>query len=133
MALAKCALTVARVGPKIVYQVLFYPVSRTNAESSIRKTYIDGLYLSTSRSTSPPDVQCLYQDHDTLSLNDPSQSPNRRTNLASVLMSTTEELEKLPPTIISTAGGDPLQAEGEEFGYILQQAGVPVAIFRCDG
>jgi acetyl esterase len=75
----------------------------------------------------------FYGDHDKIPLDDPSQSPNRKTNLGSALMSTTEELKKLPPTIIFTAGVDPLQGEGEEFGHKLQQAGVPVAIFRCDG
>ena len=47
-------------------------------------------------------------------------------------MSTAEQLKKLPPAIIFTSGVDPLQAEGEEFGHKLQQAGVEVAIFRCD-
>jgi len=46
MALAMCALTAARAGPKIVYQALFYPVTSTNAESSTYKTYADGPYLS---------------------------------------------------------------------------------------
>ena len=68
-------------------------------------------------------MQHFYGDHDKIPLDDPSQSPNRNTYLSSALMSTVEELKKLPPTIIFTASVDPLQAEGEEFGHQLQRAG----------
>ena len=45
----------------------------------------------------------------------------------------TQDLAKMPPTLIITCSVDPLQAEGEEFGHRLQQAGVDAAVFRADG
>jgi acetyl esterase len=44
-----------------------------------------------------------------------------------------EDLKRLPPTYIATAGFDPLRDEGEEYAARLQEAGVQVALRRHPG
>jgi acetyl esterase/lipase len=51
---------------------------------------------------------------------DSSLSKERASNLGSAMMSTNEELSKLPPTLIIVSGVDLLQDEGEQFGHKLQ-------------
>ena len=133
MALALCAMTAARSGPKIVYQALFYPVTSTNAEGTTYKTYVNDPYL-------PPVLlhwmyDAFFGDGQKLDTpnSDSSLSKERASNIGSAMMSTKEQLSKLPPTLIIVSGVDPLQDEGEQFGHKLQAAGVPTAIFRADG
>jgi len=120
MAIAMCSLAAERSGPKIVYQVLFYPVTDMSRESETFKTYKDGPYLEAAT------LRWMYDacvpNHD-----------DRIKYLASPLLSTKEQLEAHPPTLVIVAGVDPLQAEGEAYGHALQEAGVPTAIFRADG
>jgi acetyl esterase len=131
MTLAICAFAAARSGPKIIYQVLFYPVATTSTETSTYATYTDGPGLTV------PTIHWCYSayfgDKDEVPNSDPTLSPARKTNIGSAMLSTPEQLKALPPTLLITAAVDPLQAEGEEFAQKLQGAGVPTAFFRAGG
>jgi acetyl esterase len=44
-----------------------------------------------------------------------------------------EDLSRMPPTYLATAGFDPLRDDGEEFARRLAEAGVPVTLRRFTG
>lgn len=56
---------------------------------------------------------------------------NRKEGYVSPLLA--ENLHNLPPTLIITAGFDPLRDEGEQYGERLKAAGVPTTITRYKG
>ncbi|KAI9784110.1 MAG: hypothetical protein M1839_002614 [Geoglossum umbratile] len=120
LAIATCALVAERGGPKIVYQVLFYPVTDTSQESDTYKAFKTnpGLEPDTLRWM----VGAFLPSHN-----------DRLGHLASPLLSSQEQLKRLPPTLVITADIDPLRSEGEAFGARLLEAGVETAMFRALG
>ncbi|KAI9803474.1 MAG: hypothetical protein M1825_001817 [Sarcosagium campestre] len=120
LAVAVSALAAERSGPKIVYQVLFYPVTNIAEESETYEKFKDGPYLL--RETMRWMITAFAPD-----------SNDRLGHLASPLLSSKEQLARLPPTLIVVANEDPLRGEGEAFAHALQEAGVETAIFRAIG
>jgi len=120
MAIGMASLSAERSGPKLVYSVLWYPVTDTTRESVTWKTFEHGPFLEAA----------------TLRWMEKAWIPNekdRASYLGSPLLSTREQLLAQPPTLMIVAGVDPLQAEGLAYGHALQQAGVETAIFIADG
>ncbi|EKG21999.1 Alpha/beta hydrolase fold-3 [Macrophomina phaseolina MS6] len=121
MAVAMSALAAERKLPAVVaYQVLFYPVADTLNESETYKIFHDGPWLSVPLIRWMKDAFIPKTD-------------DRSNNLASPVLLSKEQAAAQPPTLIITAAVDLLQKEGKNFGHLLQQAGVDVAIFEADG
>jgi acetyl esterase len=100
------------------FQLLFYPWLDLAHKRRSYQLFGEGFYLTES------DLDWyrghyLAQDEDAL---DPRCSPLRA-----------DDLDRLPPTYIATAGFDPLRDEGEDYAQRLRAAGVPVALRRHRG
>ncbi|KZF25950.1 Alpha/beta hydrolase fold-3 [Xylona heveae TC161] len=120
MTLAMSNLVAERGGPKVAYQVLFYPVSDLSRESDTYKSFENGPYLTRKTMLWMKDAFV------------PKGSDVQHYLLSPILMSKAQAARQ-PPSLIIVAGVDPLRGEGENFGHELQKAGVETAIFRADG
>ncbi|MFT2798943.1 alpha/beta hydrolase [Serratia sp. N21D137] len=107
-------------GPKIRYNVMLWPVTDANFNSTSYNQYENGYFLTKN-------MMKWFWDNYTTSASD------RNNILASPLRATTEQLKGLPQTLIQTAELDVLRDEGEAFGRKLDAAGVPVTVTRYNG
>ncbi len=107
-----------RGGPRLLHQVLLYPVIDAAMDTASYRTNAEGYLLTRA------DMIWFWQQYL------PSEA-DRANPLASPLRAST--LRGLPPALILTAEFDPLRDEGEAYGVRLRQAGVPVTCTRYDG
>ncbi|WP_318392834.1 alpha/beta hydrolase [Enterobacter sp.] len=107
-------------GPKIRYNVMLWPVTDANFDSTSYNQYENGYFLTKN-------MMKWFWDNYTTSASD------RNNILASPLRATTEQLKGFPQTLIQTAELDVLRDEGEAFGRKLDAAGVPVTVTRYNG
>jgi acetyl esterase/lipase len=108
-----------RGGPRLVYQLLIYPV--VDAPGDERASYrdnADGYFLT---ATSMHWFWNHYQ----------AGKPSCREPYACPLRAT--DLRGLPPALVITAEFDPLRDEAEEYAAKLHAADVPVTLTRYDG
>lgn len=98
-------------GPKLAGQVLIYP------GTDFRMTHPSHREPETSILLTHSVIQWFKNHY----LNSPEDIHDWRASPALV-----ENLERLPPAYVLTAGADPLRDEGEEFAKRLEQAGVAV-------
>lgn len=104
--------------PPLVFQLLVYPVTEQNFETSSYRNNAEG-YLLTRQS-----MQWYWNHY--------LASPDDATNpYAAPLMAT--DLSGLPSAFVLTAEFDPLCDEGEVYAKRLQDAGVPTTCTRYDG
>lgn len=98
-------------------QIMAYPVTDANFDTESYREFESG-YLLTRR-----DMQWFWQHYcPDLSLRtDPAASPLRQSNLVGH-----------PPALILTGGLDPLRDEGEAYGRLLAEAGIPAETVRCE-
>ncbi|HSP98250.1 MAG TPA: alpha/beta hydrolase [Candidatus Dormibacteraeota bacterium] len=108
-----------RGGPRLVFQLLIYPVTDVARDTASYRDNADG-YLLTA------DDMAWFWNH---YLGDapargaePYASPAHATSLAG-----------LPPALVITAEFDPLRDEGEAYGAALERAGVAAKVTRYDG
>lgn len=120
MAIAACLLAKERGGPKIRFQLLFYPVTDDGMATESYFRFADGPWLTREA------MQWFWNNY----IPDPNR---RRAITASPLRATADQLAGLPPTLILTAENDVLRDEGEEFAHKLDEAGVPVTSLRLNG
>lgn len=113
-------LSKMRGGPKIRFEVLFYPVTDASFDTVSYQDFAHGYYLSR-------DAMKWFWNHYL------PESDKRMQPMASPLRATTEQLKGMPPTLIITAECDVLRDEGEEYARKLMQAGVPVMATRYLG
>ncbi|MFO7591180.1 MAG: alpha/beta hydrolase [Acidimicrobiia bacterium] len=108
-------------GPALAFQLLVYPVIDSTAtanDHASKSENATGYFLTTAQMDwyraqyRPPDHA---GDH-------PYLSPH-----------VAESLEGLPPACVVTAEMDPLRDEGEMYGRLLEEAGVPVVVHRAEG
>jgi acetyl esterase len=104
--------------PKLVFQLLVYPVTDASMDSKSLKECADGYFLTTEM------MVWFWKQYvrDSGDRAHPYASPLRAQNLRG-----------LPPAMVSTAEFDPLRDEGEAYGAKLKEAGVPVTVTRYDG
>jgi acetyl esterase len=107
-----------RNGPAIALQVLLYPVIDHSDQTDSHRTIGDGYFL-TSREVMYYWDQYLTKSEDG---DNPYASPRRAASH-----------QHLPPALIIVPEYDPLRDEGEAYGRVLIEAGVPTTIHRVPG
>jgi acetyl esterase len=121
MATVVAMLAKERGGPKIDFQLLFYPVTDANFTTESYLKFGGGDYwLSTNAmkwfwDAYAPDVAIRTDYH------------------VSPLRATVEQLHGLPPALIITDENDVLRDEGEAYAHKLMRAGVTVTSVRYLG
>lgn len=107
-------------GPEIKLQVLFWPVTDANFETSSYNQFATGRFLTKN-------MMSWFWDSYLTDLN------TRKDIYASPLQATTEQLKGLPPALVQTAENDILRDEGEDYARKLDEAGVKVTATRYNG
>ena len=120
MATVLSLLSGRRGGPKILFQLLFYPVTDANFDSQSYYDFADGPWLTRKA------MEWFWDAY----LPDKSK---RNDVTASPLQGTAEQLKGLPPALVITAENDVLRDEGEAYARKLDEAGVRSACLRCNG
>jgi acetyl esterase len=120
MAAAVTLLSKQRRGPKIVFQVLFYPPTAAHFEAGSFEEWRNSPWLT------PQDMQWLWNLY--------LPGPNERADvLATPLSATIDQLRGLPDALLLTAELDVLRDEGESYARKLQEAGVRTTCTRYIG
>jgi acetyl esterase len=120
MAAAVSLLAKDRGGPKIKYQVLFYPVTDANFDTPSYTAYQDGYFLTREA------MKWFWDNYN-------SNQTNRKEPTVSPLQDSIEQLRGLPPALIINGEFDVLRDEGEAYAHKLIEAGVPVTGLRYHG
>ena len=121
MAAALAILAKERGGPKITFQVLFYPVTDgTNFNSSSYIKLQKGYWLTRQA------MKWFWDNY-------APDKAIRKQPTASPLQASIEQLRGLPPALIITDEFDVLHSEGEAYAHKLIDAGVPVTAIRYLG
>jgi acetyl esterase len=120
MAAVVALLAKERGGPKIDYQVLFYPVTDANFETPSYQEFANGPWLT------KPAMEWFWNAYepDIAARKKPTVSP---------LQASVDQLKGLPPALIITDENDVLRDEGEAYARKLSQAGVSVTAVRYLG
>ena len=120
MAAVAALMAKQRNGPRLVRQVLAYPVTDARFDTgSYEEFAVDHLLRRDG-------MQWFWDQYTT----DPAQ---RAEITASPLRATLEQLRGLPPALVITAEVDVLRDEGEAYANKLRGAGVPVQAARFQG
>jgi acetyl esterase/lipase len=109
-----------RFGPRLVAQVLFYPVTDASFDTASYHEFAEGYHLRRDA------MQWFWDQYTT----DPAQ---RDEITASPLRATSEQLAGLPPALVVTGEADVLRDEGEAYAAKLRQAQVAVTAARYEG
>jgi acetyl esterase len=120
MTTAVTMLAKERGGPKIGYQVLFYPVTNAAFDTPSYKQFPTDHFLT---------LGAMKWFWDQYIPNDDS----RKKPTASPLQATLEQLKGLPPALIMNGEFDVLRDEGEAYAHKLIEAGVRVTAVRFHG
>lgn len=120
LAAALTLLAKERQGPKLVYQVLFYPVTDASLDTASYQHFGAGGYWLTK-----PAMQWFWDAY--------VAADQRHLPTVSPLQASIEQLRGLPPALIIVDENDVLRDEGEAYARKLQQAGVPVTAMRALG
>ncbi|MDQ1697861.1 MAG: acetyl esterase [Frankiaceae bacterium] len=116
MAAALTLMAKDRSGPKLVAQVLFYPVTDANFDTPSYEQFAEGFFLRR-------DGMHWFWDQYT-------DEPHRDEITASPLRANREQLSGLPPALVITAEADVLRDEGGAYANKLRDASVPVTAVR---
>lgn len=120
MAIAVTLMAKERRGPKIDFQLLFYPVTDANFNTASYQQFANGHFLTLN-------AMIWFWN---------AYAPDKATrNLitASPLRADIEELKGLPEALVITAENDVLRDEGEAYAKKLNAAGVKVTATRYIG
>jgi acetyl esterase/lipase len=120
MAAALAIMSKQRRGPKIAFQVLFYPLTAANFETRSYREWHDNPWLTRQ------DMEWLWDMYI------PGRS-ERADALATPLSATIEQLRGLPDALLITAEIDVLRDEGESYARKLQEAYVRTTCTRYIG
>jgi acetyl esterase len=120
IAAAVTLLSKQRRGPKISFQLLFYPVTDANFETGSYTQFQDGPWLTKSA------MEWFWNAY----LPDKAA---RKEIIAAPLSAKPNQLEGLPDALVITAENDVLRDEGEAYARKLWEAGVRVTCTRYIG
>lgn len=120
MAIALTLLVQERKGPKIIFQLLLYPVTSSELTTQSYKDFAQGPWLTKAAmewfwNAYEPDIAA------------------RKNPLLSPLNASIDQVKNVPPALIITAENDVLRDEGEAYAHKLMQAGVSVTAVRFLG
>jgi len=120
MAAAVILLAKERGGPKIDYQVLFYPVTDANFDTPSYQQFAKDIWLTREA------MKWFWNNYlpDEKARKQPTASP---------LHASIDQLKGQPPALIITDENDVLRDEGEAYAHKLIQAGVNVTAVRYLG
>lgn len=107
-------------GPAIRLQVLFWPATDSNFETTSFHQFGTQRFLTRN---------LMIWSWDNYAPN----KEDRRNKYASPLRASIEELKGLPPALVQVADNDILRDEGEAYARKMNAAGVPVSMVRCLG
>ena len=113
-------LTKQRQGPKLCFQVLFYPVTDANLDNASYRQFGDGSY-----GLAKTGMQWFWDSY--------IAADQRKDPTVAPLQATVEQLRGLPPALIITAENDIVRDEGEAYVHKLIEAGVVVTATRYLG
>jgi acetyl esterase/lipase len=117
LAAATALMARDRGGPALAFQLLVYPVLDHRQDTPSCRENAEGFFLTADH------MRWYWEQY----LGDGDGShPYASPVLA-------DDLTGLPPAHIVTAACDPLRDEGEEYGRLLAEAGVPTEVRRYDG
>lgn len=120
MAAAIALMAKAKGGPTFKLQVLLWPVTDANFNTSSYNELAEGRFLTKKmmiwfwNNYLPDEIK-------------------RKEIYASPLQATLDQLKGLPPALVQTAENDVLRDEGEAYARKLDEAGVPVTLTRLNG
>lgn len=120
LAAAVTLMAKERGGPKLVQQVLFYPVADADFDTGSYIQFAEGPWLTRKA------MQWFWDQY----LPDRAK---RREPTAAPLRATLDQLRGLPPALVITDENDVLRDEGEAYAAKLAAAGVPVVQVRYLG
>jgi acetyl esterase len=120
MAAAVTLMAKERRGPKIAFQVLFYPVTDANFETGSYNAFAEGPWLTR------PAMEWFWNAY----LPDVAA---RKQITATPLNASLEQLKGLPDALVIVDENDVLRDEGEAYARKLAQAGVRVTSVRYNG
>ncbi len=109
-----------RNGPKISFQLLFYPAADADMNTVTYRQFGDGRYWLGQQG-----MQWFWDCY--------ADADRRQEATASPLRASLEQLHGLPPALVITAENDVLRAEGEAYVHKLIEAGVVVTATRYLG
>lgn len=109
-----------RKGPKILKQILLYPVTDGQMDTPSYNLFADGPWLTKKAMEYFWDAYAPNKD-------------SRKDILASPLLASEEQLSGLPSTFLLTDENDVLRDEGEQYGDKLMQAGNKIISVRYNG
>ncbi len=118
LATTVAAMACQRQGPRILQQVLIYPVLDHRCDSDSYREFAAGFGLTETA------MKWFWRQY-------LEQENDGNDDLASPLLA--RDLRGLPPTHVVTAEYDVLRDEGEQYVKRLQEAGVPTTHRRYDG
>lgn len=107
-----------RRGPRLLLQVLVYPVTNYDFDTTSYRENATGFVLTTE------DMRWFWRHY--LAREEQGREP-----LASPLLA--KSLADLPPALVITAGCDPLRDEGEAYAARLRDSGVAVTLTQYPG
>jgi acetyl esterase/lipase len=107
-----------RNGPKLVFQLLVYPVTDARFDTPSYRTNADGYLLTRTA------MEWFWNHY--------APTEKDRTNPYAAPLAA-KDLTKLPPAMVLTAEFDPLRDEGEAYAKRLKEAGVRTEMIRYDG
>ncbi|HEX5573934.1 MAG TPA: alpha/beta hydrolase, partial [Nitrososphaeraceae archaeon] len=109
-----------RGGPSIRFQVLFYPVTDSNFDTSSYRKYAEGYWLTREG------MKWFWNNYT-------SNETNRKEPTVSPLQASIEQLSGLPPGLLINGENDVLCDEGEAYALKLLRAGVRMTAVRYHG
>jgi acetyl esterase len=119
MSIAVIMMAKERGGPRLVHQLLFYPVTADVSDDATYRQFGNGPYLTRKA-----------MDYFLGANFKPEQ---RKDVLAFPLTASIEQLRGLPPATVIVAENDLLRAEGEAYAEKLREAGVAATATRYKG
>jgi acetyl esterase len=120
MATVVALMAKERGGPRILFQLLYYPVTDASMSQASYETYAEGFWLLTKT------MAWLWEQY-------LPTGTNRQETTVAPLHASLDELRGLPPALVVVSENDILRDEGEAYARKLMRADVETACIRYNG